>query len=232
MYIQFCRGYGLDKKSPDEARAKLSPESKLSVELKDQKDERYPRSAHVYHAACAALGLICLVLLLVVIILGVKLSAQPEACSQERRVEEKAQRCSFESCKAQFPALPQTPTCQKCAKGWLTFSTSCYYLSKYKKSWEDSRSFCKTNGADLADITNQQVQTFLTGKGLTMYWIGLRKSGGSWSWVNNTTLGDSYWAEDGLDGDCGALHVESPPKKNWSKRPCSHLSYFICQKQP
>lgn len=37
MYIKFCRNYGLETKPPDEANAKLSPESKLSVELEGEK---------------------------------------------------------------------------------------------------------------------------------------------------------------------------------------------------
>lgn len=95
MYIKFCRSYGEDKK--DEAGENLSPESKLSVELEEGKGRPEPRwlfvfvlikisllnqssssdkqtdgNTRLYRAACLFLTILCLLLLVVVTILGVK----------------------------------------------------------------------------------------------------------------------------------------------------------------
>ncbi|KAM4601337.1 killer cell lectin-like receptor subfamily B member 1B allele C isoform 2-T2 [Polymixia lowei] len=240
MYIKFCRSYDADKKSSDEAKAKLSPESKLSVELNEEKDRETRGGLHVWHAICVLLGIICLVLLVVVVILSLKLQDQcpvggdsVTSVSLPEQASMPAQVCSFEKCQTRFPQFPtQCPSCVKCDEGWLAFDNSCFYLSKHKLSWEESKSNCKARGGNLAVISNQGVQNFLSDKGSVMYWIGMRSRGGMWTWVNNTPVRKSYWAEDISSGDCGILRGEEPPEKNWVKDRCTSLTYFICEKQP
>uniref|UniRef100_H2M8Y5 Si:dkey-26c10.5 n=1 Tax=Oryzias latipes TaxID=8090 RepID=H2M8Y5_ORYLA len=67
MYLKFCRSYVGDKK--DKLGENLPPE--LSVEL--EKEKELPGNARLYRAVCAFLLVICLILLAVVVILGMKL---------------------------------------------------------------------------------------------------------------------------------------------------------------
>ncbi|XP_078143232.1 C-type lectin domain family 2 member E isoform X2 [Centroberyx gerrardi] len=240
MYIKFCRSYDADAKPSDEAKKKLSPESKLSVELEGLEDKQTQGNVRVYRALCVLLGLICLVLLLVIIILGVKLQTGPAVCPEvETPIAEEKQRsvppqtCSFEKCQTYIPKTqPQRGGCQRCADGWLAFDNSCFYLSRHRLNWEESKRNCTARGGYLAVITNQKVQNFLSNRGNVKYWIGLRHEGSQWTWVNNSPLGESYWAEGGSTGDCGILSGGDPPEKSWTRGPCHSYTYYICQLQP
>lgn len=95
MYIKFCRSYDGDKK--DEARANLSPGSKLSVELEGEKgrsehclltclsftdlsiiwlsfplDKQADGKTRLYQALCMFLTVLCLILLVVIIVLSTR----------------------------------------------------------------------------------------------------------------------------------------------------------------
>lgn len=47
-------------------------------------------------------------------------------------------------------------TGRSCCEGWTKFGTSCYYVSKNQKTWEDSRGECQRKGADLVIINNEE----------------------------------------------------------------------------
>ncbi|KAI3360517.1 hypothetical protein L3Q82_002404 [Scortum barcoo] len=192
MYIKFCRGYGEVKK--DEAKANLSPGSKLSVELEGEKGNQTEGNARLYRAGCIFLTIICLVLLLVVVILSVKHLG-----------------------------------CRQCADGWLTLGRSCFYLSKFRLNWAESQRNCSARGGSLAVVSSPTIQNFLTEKGKMSYWIGLKHNGAAWTWVNNTVLRESYWAEVPPPEGCGLLSSRSPPEANWVTAACNAYSFFICQ---
>ncbi|XP_071373349.1 C-type lectin lectoxin-Lio3 isoform X2 [Centroberyx affinis] len=240
MYIKFCRSYDADAKPSDEAKKKLSLESKLSVDLEGLEDKQTQGNVRVYRALCVCLGIICLVLLLVITILGVKLQTGPTVCpegamsvAEDKERSIPPQTCSFEKCQTYFPRTqPQRGGCHKCADGWLALDSSCFYLSRHKLSWEESQRNCTARGGNLAVITDQKVQNFLSNRGYMSYWIGLRHGGSQWTWVNNSLLGESYWAEDHSVGDCGILNGGDPPEKSWTKASCHSYTYYICQLQP
>ncbi|XP_059195223.1 early activation antigen CD69 [Centropristis striata] len=237
MYIKFWRSYGEDKK--DEANGKLS--SDLSVELEGEKGKQSEVNTfsgkqtegniRLYRAVCLFLTIICLILLLVVIVLSTKLCTErEETAPAERKPSPFAPTCSQEECQALFPNIqPQHLGCRQCANGWLTFGTSCFYLSTFRLSWDESQRNCSSRGGALAVVSNKRVQSFLTTKGKMQYWIGLRQKGAKWSWVNNAVLQESFWADPTSEGNCGVLDTESPPEKNWDRASCELSSYFICQ---
>ncbi|XP_034553213.1 early activation antigen CD69 isoform X2 [Notolabrus celidotus] len=232
MYIKFCRGYGEDKKY--KASANSSSESELSVELEGKKDTQTKGKTWLYRLACVILTIICLVLLLVVILLSMKLQSGSTACPDREGTtvlnKESAPTCGFNQCQALFPNVKlQYLGCRQCADGWLTFGRSCFYLSTFRLSWDESQRNCSSRGGSLAVITSPDIQTFLTQKGNLKYWIGLRQTGPTWGWVNNKVLGKSYWEDVTSDADCGILKSQSPPEKNWAKASCQASSYFICQ---
>ncbi|KAK6326743.1 hypothetical protein J4Q44_G00023880 [Coregonus suidteri] len=222
-------GSGGNAKLPDEANAKLS------VEVKEQqeKDLQVLGNVGLYRAVCLLLSIICLVLLLVIIILCVKFPSQPLVChgtekgieaKEEGSVNEKGIEAKEEQQQSQVPG------CHTCGKGWLHFESSCYFLSRDRLNWDESRDECKKRGADLAVITNKTVQTFLTEKGNLMYWIGLRQRTRNWVWVNNTALTQSYWSGSNRQGDCGLLTGRDPPERSWSSSSCDQYSFYICQR--
>uniref|UniRef100_A0A671WB09 Si:dkey-26c10.5 n=1 Tax=Sparus aurata TaxID=8175 RepID=A0A671WB09_SPAAU len=121
--------------------------------------------------------------------------------------------------------------CQQCADGWLTFGRSCFFLSTFRLSWNESQRNCSARGGSLAVISSQSLQVDLILPGNMQYWIGLRQNSNTWTWVNNTALQQSYWARIRPKGDCGVLDSDSPPERNWFTAPCHTYTYFICQLQ-
>ncbi|XP_044065043.1 early activation antigen CD69 isoform X2 [Siniperca chuatsi] len=193
----------------------------------------------LYRAVCLFLTIISLVLLLVVIILSVKLQTGSTVCPERAEIAADSRQnpsfaptCNYEKCQAHFNNIqPQYLGCQQCADGWLTFGRSCFFLSTFRLSWDESQRNCSARGGSLAVITSQRVQRFLTKEGKMKYWIGLKNKGETWTWVNNTVLQESYWADVMLEGDCGILSSGNPPEKNWITASCQAYTYFICQLQ-
>ncbi|XP_062321873.1 natural killer cells antigen CD94 isoform X1 [Osmerus eperlanus] len=211
---------------------------------KDKADLQIHGKVRVYRALCFLLSLICLVLLFVVIILCVKFPTEALVCPERERegteetvvkVEETRQSppmCSLQKCKAQHPQFgtPSSP-CQPCAEGWLLFEDSCFFLSRERQSWEDSRKYCSARGGDLAVITNDRVQNFLTKEGNLLYWIGLRYKAEQWTWVTSAALTKSYWGGRAPVGDCGLLLGNKSTNQSWNASPCFYSSAYICQTQ-
>lgn len=230
MYIKFCSLYGEDKKD----NANLSSESELSVELQGEKDKQTKGNLRLYRIACALLTIVCLVLLLVVIILSIKSQTGSTVCTDRGETTVSSKKnfpsCTFDHCQALFPNIQlKYLGCRQCADGWLTFGRSCFFLSTLRLSWDDSQRSCRSRGGSLAVISSPEIQNFLTMKGNLLYWVGLRQKGRTWSWVNNTALEKSYWADETSEGDCGLLSSEDPSEKNWKKAPCQASSFYICQ---
>uniref|UniRef100_A0A1A7Z0S8 C-type lectin domain-containing protein n=1 Tax=Iconisemion striatum TaxID=60296 RepID=A0A1A7Z0S8_9TELE len=222
MYIKFCRWHVEDKKEkPDE---NLS--SKLSVELEGGKGQQVGGNERLYRCGCFVLTGICLLLLLIVIFLSLKHGSQV---------------CTVQECHQQF-SLNQDKHlgCQQCARGWLPYGKSCYFLSTVRLSWADSQKNCSSGGGSLAVISSRDIQHFLTQTGNLGYWIGLRQTESKWNWVNNTqpekfywsdSTGQAKWSESTKKKDCAFLSSDDPEENNWIKASCEAQTYFICQLQ-
>ncbi|KAJ8355063.1 hypothetical protein AAFF_G00102680 [Aldrovandia affinis] len=89
------------------------------------------------------------------------------------------------------PLRSQKKVCRPCPEGWKQRNSTCYYFSTEEKSWQDSRSDCLKQGADLVITESEEEQDFIfkhTREGF--YWIGLSDSEteGIWLWVDGTPL--------------------------------------------
>lgn len=198
-------------------------------------------NVRLYRAACIFLGIICLVLLLVIGILCLKLQTGSTVCAETQEttainrptIPSFDQTCSFEECQAHFQMIQPNSKlgCQQCANGWLRLGQSCFYLSRFRLSWDESQRNCTARGGSLAVIDSLRLQNFLTKEGKMKYWIGLRRQGATWTWVNNAALRQSYWGDNMPEEACGILSSEGPPEKNWMRASCEFYTYFICQVQ-
>ncbi|XP_051262126.1 C-type lectin domain family 4 member E isoform X1 [Dicentrarchus labrax] len=188
-------------------------------------------NTRLYRVVCLFLTIICLVLLVVVVILSLKLQNGSTVCP-EREETKTALTCNYEQCQDLLPkSRGQYRSCHKCADGWLTFGQSCFFLSTTRLSWDESQKNCSARGGSLAVISSPRVQRFLTKEGKFSYWIGLRQSGDTWTWVNDDSLQESYWTEGTSAGNCGMLKSNNPPEKNWLTAQCHAYTYYICQMQ-
>ncbi|XP_063785890.1 hepatic lectin-like [Pseudophryne corroboree] len=130
---------------------------------------------------------------------------------------------------------------QSCEPDWLQFDGSCYYLSLVKSDWHKARSACTKKGADLAVITSEREQIFLTTKSAAspsrLFWIGLHDSTdeGAWEWVDGTNYESSYksWKEGEPNdhyGDEDCAHMWTAGE--WNDALCSNgQRYAICEKK-
>ncbi|XP_076027222.1 uncharacterized protein LOC143016667 [Genypterus blacodes] len=121
----------------------------------------------------------------------------------------------------------------RCPLGWKKFQSSCYYVSKYRANWNESRQECLLRGANLVIINSRGEQEFL--KDLQdRFWIGLSDldNEGQWRWVDGTGLAYRIWApEEPNDEYEGEDCVELLQKFNaWNDASCSAMKHSVCEK--
>ncbi|XP_030013789.1 C-type lectin domain family 7 member A isoform X2 [Sphaeramia orbicularis] len=180
----------------------------------------------LWRAACLCLSIICLILLLITVVLGLKLQTGSTVCSDGEKTTDNhavVERCSMEWCQNHFPEIqPRRLWGRECPKSWLMLDQSCFFLSTYRLSWDESQRNCTNRGGSLTIINSQRVQTFLSKKGNLKYWIGLRERE-SWTWVDNSPLRESYWSDVPGDGECVTLNTDNPADKNCLSRLSKNL---------
>ncbi|KAJ8358030.1 hypothetical protein AAFF_G00042690 [Aldrovandia affinis] len=130
----------------------------------------------------------------------------------------------------------QKRVCRPCPEGWEQRNSTCYYFSTERKSWNDSRSECLKQEADLVIIESEEEQDFIfkhTREGV--YWIGLSDSEteGTWLWVDGTPLqkDKAFWKRgepNDYNGseDC-AFTV--PGQNKWNDGHCNVHVKSVCK---
>ncbi|XP_066445595.1 hepatic lectin-like [Eleutherodactylus coqui] len=126
-----------------------------------------------------------------------------------------------------------------CEDGWK-FDDSCYYVTTVQANWQKTRNSCLKKGADLASVTTEREQIFLTALSTSSayrrVWIGLHDMDeeDSWTWVDGSNYETSYklWAEGQPDDwdyreDCVHLWTSG----QWNDHPCHYEHYGICEKK-
>ncbi|KAM9806473.1 C-type lectin domain family 4 member A-like isoform 1-T1 [Syngnathus typhle] len=183
-----------------------------------------------YRLACLILTVLCCLLLVVVIVFLVK--TKTDACPEDLGTW-RPPTCRADMCRT-FKSRNQDQCycCNQCPFGWFRLDQTCYFASTFRLNWEESQKNCSGEGGSLAVVSSQKLQTFLTERAENLkYWIGLRRNGNRWTWVDNSTLGKSYWVDSQTSGDCALLSSSDPAEKNWMKITCNSHSYYICQIQ-
>ncbi|XP_073672042.1 CD209 antigen-like protein A [Paramisgurnus dabryanus] len=116
--------------------------------------------------------------------------------------------------------------------GWIYYQFSLYFISSEKKSWSNSRRYCRDRGADLIIINNRQEQDFVQKiSGTDSIWIGLTDSDkeGRWKWVDGSTLTTGFWLPGEPNGGRRENCAESYPLK-WNDLSCNDARKWICKK--
>ncbi|XP_060777613.1 natural killer cells antigen CD94-like isoform X1 [Neoarius graeffei] len=181
---------------------------------------------HLYKRISAVFFILFLLLLAVTLALTIKLYEV-----------QSSQKCPHPSLKVENNSslIQVVHRCTECEKGWVSFKDTCYFISKDRLSWQESREKCQKQGGDLVVIDNEPLQNYLTKKVAMLYWIGLRYSEDQqWRWINNSTLTQSYWANDksqpDTQGFCALLKGRSPLLNSWYTNSCEVYSHYICQR--
>ncbi|EMP33528.1 Asialoglycoprotein receptor 2 [Chelonia mydas] len=146
--------------------------------------------------------------------------------------------CALES-PSSNTSEPRNISCTFCPYQWISNKGRCYYFSPSPLSWNDSRSSCQREQAELVVITNREEQDFLSKQqSLEAYWIGLTDVAqeGSWKWVDGTDLNqmEKFWFFPQPDNyhneDCATLTTRQPLPLNWNDVPCYKFFPYICEK--
>ncbi|XP_039367988.1 C-type lectin domain family 2 member B-like [Mauremys reevesii] len=120
---------------------------------------------------------------------------------------------------------PILPHLELCRDDWLYYRKKCYYLSEDQADWDSSQRFCSAHGASLAMIESQQEMNFIMNRMRTRdSWIGLRKKGAKFYWVNGETLNTSLFPVY-LSGHEECAHTDSI---SISTSECRLLRNWLC----
>ncbi|XP_078114049.1 C-type lectin domain family 4 member G-like [Sander vitreus] len=132
--------------------------------------------------------------------------------------------------------------CEQCPAGWWEINSRCYFLSTEQKTWEDSRKYCKSKGADLVVISSEQEQRALyrlDGDAYLLFWIGLYGTTETtgWKWVDGSALTKPFWQSGQPDvggpnnmEDCVEMYHKNPVLASWNDAPCGAKRRWLCEK--
>uniref|UniRef100_A0A8C3PA03 C-type lectin domain-containing protein n=1 Tax=Chrysemys picta bellii TaxID=8478 RepID=A0A8C3PA03_CHRPI len=120
--------------------------------------------------------------------------------------------------------------CKLCPTDWQLRGDKCYWVSRARKTWSESRADCSARDSQLLVIQDPEELEFI--KDLTkhshLFWIGLSVSSSekAWIWVDGSRLDQTLFQAPGpAENSCGAV---------WGKwihsDACSSVLHWICRR--
>ncbi|XP_034447658.1 asialoglycoprotein receptor 1-like [Hippoglossus hippoglossus] len=122
---------------------------------------------------------------------------------------------------------------QQCPTGWIEMNSRCYFQSTDFLTWEESRNYCKSQGADLVVINSEQELLslgHLTSR-FPEYWIGLHRTNGDFRWVDGSALTKESWEPVDLRSSykCVSMNLFTSVQDSWSTAPCRQRHLWLCE---
>ena len=131
-----------------------------------------------------------------------------------------------------------TVSVDSCPVGWVSHETRCYKFALEKKTWNEARADCQTDGGELTSIASSEEQKFIAIQTRTLssfrFWIGLsdRFQEGAFEWSDNSTVKYTRWAWGEPNNhakveDCVEFVWNKPA---WQTNECNSNMGYICKK--
>ncbi|XP_056457629.1 natural killer cells antigen CD94-like [Gadus chalcogrammus] len=126
---------------------------------------------------------------------------------------------------------------QCCPDGWRKFGCKCYKATDLYLSWNKSREFCVSHGADLVVVDSKEEMDFINRWYNVYFWLGAtdEASEGMWSWVDGTVLSldDPSWSTGGPQGGGGKNCLRMAREQSqfkWTDESCEYTSIVgLCE---
>uniref|UniRef100_A0A8C5C6X2 C-type lectin domain-containing protein n=1 Tax=Gadus morhua TaxID=8049 RepID=A0A8C5C6X2_GADMO len=184
-------------------------------------------------AVVVLLGLVSVVLLAGLLGVAVKYKTNVKnTVSMDRDMEQLLQR--LKNLTEQRDAL----VCkQDCPDGWKRFGCKCYRITNVLGSWNKSREFCVSHGADLVVVDSKEELDFINSLYNKLLWLGATDEAGEgmWRWVDGTVLplDNPSWRGGGPvggeDKTCLRRVLANTFEWVWRNESCDETSLGLCE---
>lgn len=191
-------------------------------------------------------GILVLLLLILLLVTGVKFSQLNQEITNVRLHLEKMNHAGggSSSSSASSALQKKEPVRGGCKEGWMSYQTSCYWLSQRIATWSKAEEQCLVQGGHLLVLNNVEELDYISSvvEHRHPIWIGLveRQQEGHWTWVDGTDFNSTptYWDEGQPDNwalrengeDCGQLHGNGERRRRlWNDADCSIQYRYICE---
>ncbi|XP_023968145.2 killer cell lectin-like receptor subfamily F member 2 [Chrysemys picta bellii] len=157
-------------------------------------------------------------------------SRDPSTAECSTRLENFRSQLSQRLCHPAPPGPAGGSGCKLCPTDWQLRGDKCYWVSRGRKTWTESRADCSARDSQLLVIQDPEELEFI--KDLTkhshLFWVGLSISSPekAWIWVDGSRLDQSLFQAPGpAENSCGAV---------WGKwihsDACSSVLHWICRR--
>ncbi|KAM7335571.1 hypothetical protein ACRRTK_006048 [Alexandromys fortis] len=123
--------------------------------------------------------------------------------------------------------IPSLGLYHPCPENWVWFRCSCYYFSKEKLSWRESRLACLSLNSSLIRISREETDFFHL---KSFFWVGVyyNRTCKQWQWENHSVLSSGMFC--GFEPDMQDFCVSYKSKEICFLEHCTNKLEYICKK--